>query len=248
VSWAPQKLQRNRSITPPRPPSATPEKSSINSSPGPAHVTQEDVDQAGALYVGPIRERPALPVSEAVERARAGDPRELEAIARRELPRVERLLRRLLGSRADMEDLVQNVFVEMCRALPTFRGESSISTFVGGITVQIARRAMRPTAWVRFRAPMPEQAPPGPDRTDDNAVAKEQLRRVDVALSKIAPDKRIAFVLWAVDGKDVDTIAKMVGASVAATRSRIHYAQRELKALAAGDPYLSDLVGAADAG
>jgi RNA polymerase sigma-70 factor (ECF subfamily) len=187
-------------------------------------------------------------VSEAIDRARAGDPRELEAIARRELPRVERLLRRLLGPRADMEDLVQNVFVEMCRALPTFRGESTISTFVGGITVQIARRAMRPTAWVRFRSPMPEQAPPGPDRTDDNAVALEQLRRVDVALSKIAADKRIAFVLWAVDGKDVETISKMVGASVPATRSRIHYAQRELKALAAGDPYLSDLVGAPDAG
>jgi DNA-directed RNA polymerase specialized sigma24 family protein len=95
---------------------------------------------------------------------------------------------------------------------------------------------------------MPEQAPPGPDRTDDNAVAKEQLRRVDAALSKIAVDKRIAFVLWAVDGKDVETIAKMVGASVPATRSRIHYAQRELKALAAGDPYLADLVGASDAG
>jgi len=151
-------------------------------------VTQQDVDQAGALYVGPMGERAAAPVSEAIDRARAGDPRELEAIARRELPRVGRLLRRLLGPRADMEDLVQNVF------------------------------------------------------------AKEQLRRVDVALSKIAPDKRIAFVLWAVDGKDVDTIAQMVGASVAATRSRIHYAQRELKALAAGDPYLSDLVGAPDAG
>jgi RNA polymerase sigma-70 factor (ECF subfamily) len=210
-------------------------------------VTQQDVDQAGALFVGPVRDRPAPAVSDSVDRARAGDPRELEAIARRELPRVERLLRRLLGPRADMEDLVQNVFVEMCRALPGFRGESTVSTFVGGITVQIARRAMRPTAWVRFRSPMPEQPPAGPDRTDDNAVALEQLRRVDLALGKISPDKRIAFVLWAVDGKDVDTIAKMVGASVPATRSRIHYAQRELKALAAGDPYLSDLVGAPDA-
>lgn len=210
-------------------------------------MTQQNVDQAGALFVGPVRDRPAPAVSESVDRARAGDPRELEAIARRELPRVERLLRRLLGPRADMEDLVQNVFVEMCRALPTFRGESTVSTFVGGITVQIARRAMRPTAWVRFRSPMPEQPPPGPERTDDNAVALEQLRRVDLALSKISADKRIAFVLWAIDGKDVDTIAKMVGASVPATRSRIHYAQRELKTLAAGDPYLSDFVGGSDA-
>jgi RNA polymerase sigma-70 factor (ECF subfamily) len=248
VSWAPGKLERGQLNTPSRHADALVEKSSVTSSPRPPRVTHQDVDQAGALFVGPMGDRVAPALSESIDRARAGDPRELEAIARRELPRVQRLLRRLLGPRADMEDLVQNVFVEMCKALPTFRGESTISTFVGGITVQIARRAMRPTAWVRFRSPMPEQPPPGPDRTDDNAVAVEQLRRVDVALSKISADKRIAFVLWAVDGKDVDTIAKMVGASVPATRSRIHYAQRELKALAAGDPYLSDLVGGPDAG
>jgi RNA polymerase sigma-70 factor (ECF subfamily) len=245
MSWAPEKAQRPPPVTPSRHPDAP--RSSVNSSPRPPRVTQQDVDQAGALLVGPVRDRPAPAVSDSVDRARAGDPRELEAIARRELPRVQRLLRRLLGPRADMEDLVQNVFVEMCRALPTFRGESTVSTFVGGITVQIARRAMRPTAWVRFRSPMPEQPPAGPDRTDDHAVALEQLRRVDLALGKISPDKRIAFVLWAIDGKDVDTIAKMVGASVPATRSRIHYAQRELKALAVGDPYLSDFVGAPDA-
>jgi RNA polymerase sigma-70 factor (ECF subfamily) len=200
------------------------------------------------MYVEPVREQASLAPSSSLDLARSGDPRELESIARRELPRVAGLLRRLLGPRADLEDLVQNVFLEMCRALPHFRGDSTISTFVGGITVRVARRAMRPSAWVRFRSPMPEEAPPGPDRPDDNAVAGEQLRRLDLALSKISADKRIAFVLWAVEGKDVETIAKMVGASVPATRSRIHYAQKELKAIAASDPYLVDLLGGADAG
>src|SRR5262249_43850256 len=171
---------------------------------------------------------------------------DIEQIARREMPRVEGLLRRLLGPRADMEDLVQNVFLEMCRALPNFRGDSSVSTFVGGITVRVARRAMRPSAWTRFRGPMPEVPPVGPDRPEDNVVAGEQLRRLDVALAKLTADKRMAFVLWAVDGKDVDTIAEMVGASVAATRSRIHYAQKELKAHALSDPYLKDLVEEGD--
>src|SRR6185436_12549426 len=69
-----------------------------------------------------------------VMRARAGDASALESVVRQQLPRVERLLRRLLGHRADMDDLVQTVFLEMCRALPGFRGDSSFSTFVGGIT------------------------------------------------------------------------------------------------------------------
>jgi RNA polymerase sigma-70 factor (ECF subfamily) len=211
-------------------------------------VTQQDVNPAAVLFAESLEERSAAPPALSMERARAGDPRELEQIARRELPKVERLLRRLLGHRSDMEDLVQNVFLEMCRALPNFRGDSQVSTFVGGITVRVARRAMRPTAWVRFRGPMPEEAPPGPDRPEDNAVAGEQLRRLDAALQRLSPDKRIAFVLWAIEGKDVETIAATVGASVPATRSRIHYAQKELKEIARRDPYLGDLLEGADVG
>lgn len=216
-------------------------------------MTHQDVSPAVLLFTESLDGRaPPGPVASvdplSLDRARAGDPRELERLARSELPKVERLLRRLLGHRADMEDLVQNVFLEMCRALPNFRGDSAISTFVGGITVRIARRAMRPTAWVRFRGPMPEEAPAGPDRPDDNAVAGEQLRRLELALQALAPDKRIAFVLWAVEGKDVETIAATVGASVSATRSRIHYAQKELKEFARKDPYLAALLEGTDAG
>jgi RNA polymerase sigma-70 factor (ECF subfamily) len=203
------------------------------------------VQETGVLYLEPAENTADLATRKS-DRVGVSEAFDIERIARRELPRVEGLLRRMLGPRNDLDDLVQNVFLEMCRALPNFRGDSSVSTFVGGITVRIARRAMRPSAWTRFRGPMPDVPPVGPDRPEDNAVASEQLRRLDVALGKISADKRIAFVLWAVDGKDVETISEMVGASVPATRSRIHYAQRELKTLAATDPYLKDLLDEAD--
>lgn len=247
MSLVPKKAQNTGNVAELRPESPFTEAGPpAGSTPRNRQVTQQDVDQAGALFIEPSRGLSSLAPASSLDRARNGDARELEAIARRELPRVERLLRRLLGPRSDMEDLVQNVFVEMCRALPNFRGDSTVSTFVGGITVRIARRAMRPTAWVRFRSQMPEEPPAGPDRPEDNAVAAEQLRRLDSALQRISADKRIAFVLWAVEGKDVESIAKMVGASVAATRSRIHYAQKELRSIAATDPYLSDLVEGED--
>jgi RNA polymerase sigma-70 factor (ECF subfamily) len=218
----------------------------IGSSPRAVRATnQTEVQETGVLYIEPAEDNADLSTRTS-DRAGVGEAGEMERIARREMPRVEGLLRRMLGPRADLDDLVQNVFLEMCRALPNFRGESSISTFVGGITVRVARRAMRPSAWARFRGPMPEAPPVGPDRPHDNVVAGEQLRRLDIALSKISPDKRVAFVLWAVDGKDVETIATMVGASVPATRSRIHYAQKELKVLAVADPYLKDLVEEGD--
>jgi RNA polymerase sigma-70 factor (ECF subfamily) len=187
-------------------------------------------------------------LSPAVALARAGDPAALEQLTREQLPRVERLLRRLLGRREDMEDLVQTVFLEMCRALPGFRGQSTISTFVGGITVQVARRAMRPSAWWRLRGAMPEQPTASGPEPERAAAVSEQLRRVHGALSGISPDKRIAFSLWALEGMDVASIAETMGASISATRSRIFYAQKELKTRAAADPYLREFVEESDVG
>lgn len=167
---------------------------------------------------------------------------DLEAVVRSELPRVERLLLRILGPRRDLEDLVQTVFLELCRALPTHRGDSSVSTFVGGITVNVARRAMRRSAFFTRRGPMPEHAVAPGGAPDEDAAAREQLARVRAALEGIGPKKRIAFALWAFDGMDVGEIAEVMGASVAATRSRIHYAQKELRQKASRDPILRELI------
>lgn len=180
---------------------------------------------------------------ELVARAKRGDARALDVIARHELPKVERLLIRILGPRVDLEDLVQIVFMELCRALPSFRGDSAFSTFVGGITVRVARRAMRPTAWWKRRSELTDEpaAPTaGPER---DVMAHEQLRRVRGALEHLSDKKRVAFLLWALEGLSFEEVAVTMGASLSATRSRIFYAQKELRSRAERDPYLRDLLG-----
>ena len=184
---------------------------------------------------------PELPKT-LIEAAKRGDPEALDRLARQELARVERLLLRLLGPRPDLEDLVQTVFLELCRALPGFRGDSKLSTFVGGITVRVARRAMRPSAWLRRRADLELEAVDPALSPHHRAEAQERLRRVRQALARISPKKRIAFLLWALEGLTPEAIAEMTDASVSATRSRIHYAKKELKARARRDPVLAELV------
>ncbi|MEM6957573.1 MAG: sigma-70 family RNA polymerase sigma factor [Myxococcota bacterium] len=174
--------------------------------------------------------------------AKAGDSRALGRIGREHVPRVRRLLLRMLGPRDDLDDLVQNVFVEFCRALPRFRSDSRLSTFIGGITVRIARRAMRRSAWFRRRGDWnadPATDGEGPERQTE---ASEQLRRTRRLLNKIGEKKRVAFMLWALEGLSVKEVAEMMGSSPSATQSRIYYAQKELRKLAAGDPYLKDLL------
>jgi RNA polymerase sigma-70 factor (ECF subfamily) len=168
---------------------------------------------------------------------------ELEVLVREQRPRVTRLLLRILGPRQDLDDQVQTVFLELCRALPRFRGESTLATFVGGITVQVARRARTPNAHDRRRTALSGEPPsmqPGPDAAASDA---ERMRRLRVALGKIKPNKRIAFALWALDGMPPEEIAQVMGASLSATRSRIFHAQRELRALAARDPWLHEIFG-----
>jgi RNA polymerase sigma-70 factor (ECF subfamily) len=179
-------------------------------------------------------------------RLRRGEPAALQAMALAEAPRVARLLVRLLGPRADLDDLVQTVFLEACRALPRFRGDSTVSTFVAGIAVRVARRAMRPAAWWRRRAPMP--ADPRSEHGDPEraTVANATLARVHEVLGSVSPEKRVAFLLWALDGMEPRAIAELMGASLPATRSRIYQAQRALAAAAESDPLLRDVKGGSD--
>ncbi len=181
-----------------------------------------------------------------VERAKAGDPDALRTIVKAEAPRISGLLIRILGPRSDLEDLVQNVFLEMCRALPKFRGESSLSTFVGGITVRIARRAMRPAPWWTRRGPMPEDPVAHDPSPEQGSIDRERMRRLHAALERLSAKKRIAFLLSELEGMSMEEIAATMNASVHATRARVRHAKKELRARAGRDPYLKELLEGAD--
>lgn len=177
-----------------------------------------------------------------VRRVQAGDPIAIEQLVKSQSQRVERLLQRVLGPRQDLEDLVQVTFLETLRALPSFRHESSLPTFIAGIAVRVGRRALRPSKVQRGSRALEDadelvSCAPSPEASAHGA---EALRRVRAILERVSEPKRVAFLLWAVEGMAVEDIASAMEASVAATRSRIFYAQKELKAGAAEDPCLRE--------
>jgi len=205
----------------------------------------KDVPATASVLRLPSKVKPSegsQPVDEPalVARAQAGDSVALREIAERELPRVERLLGRILGQRRDFEDLVQNVFLELCRALPTFRGQSKLSTFVGGITVRVARRALRPSAFEKRRGAMPLELVSRGQGPERSAIASERLRKLHAALDRVGPKKRIAFTLWALEGMSPTEIAALTDVKVHTVRSRIYHARHELMA----DPTVRGLLGA----
>jgi len=181
-----------------------------------------------------------------IDRARRGDSAAIDELTRTHFRMVERMLFRMLGARGDLEDLVQNVFLEMCRVLPKFRNESTFTTFLGGITTIVARRAMRPLAFDRRRADLADDLLSDISDPEHAAIDRRRIAALHRALESVPDHHRIAFSLWAREGLDPKAIADMTGTTVSATRSRIFYAQKHLKEAARNDPWLSEWLGGDD--
>src|SRR5262245_38006729 len=72
------------------------------------------------------------------DRCVSGDRAAQRELFHREKRRVHGILYRVLGSNTDMEDLVQEAFIEVFRSLERFRGEALLSTWIDRITVRVA--------------------------------------------------------------------------------------------------------------
>jgi RNA polymerase sigma-70 factor (ECF subfamily) len=84
--------------------------------------------------------------------------------------------------------------------------------------------------------PADSAAPP-----DGIADGRRHVERIHLHLSALGPDRRIAFILHVVEGHPIEEIARIVGASRMAVKSRIFWARRELTARAHRDPALREL-------
>jgi len=192
--------------------------------------------------------RPEAPDAALIEACRRGDRQALERVLRAESPYIERLIARLVGPGADLEDLVQQTLIAAVAAFPRYRGEAAVRTWMARIAVNIVRQHLRRPyrrrmVALELVADEPAAAAPGPDRSTDQ---RKQVERLFHHLSAIGPRKRLAFALHVLEGYPLEEVAALMGATVAATKSRVFWARRALLGRARKDPLLRDLLGAGD--
>jgi RNA polymerase sigma-70 factor (ECF subfamily) len=167
-----------------------------------------------------------------VAEAAAGDRRAQSELYQRHVDTAWRRLGRMLGPDSEREDLVQQAFLEVFRGLGQFRGQASFATFLGRVLVNIACDHLRG----RGRRPplsddlLDELAAPGAS-PEKNAENRERLRLIWTLLDRIAPKKRIAFVLSEVEGLSLTEVAAVMDISADTARKRVDHAQRELRAM-----------------
>jgi RNA polymerase sigma-70 factor (ECF subfamily) len=135
---------------------------------------------------------------------------------------------RILGRRNDLEDLLQDVFLEAHRNLHTLRDPQALRAWLATVTVRAARRMLRARRITRLL--MPLGAAPAFDPIDRGASAEERHihSRVYTALDRLPANVRIAWTLKVLQGEPLDRIAEMCGCSVAAVKRRIAKADEVL--------------------
>jgi RNA polymerase sigma-70 factor (ECF subfamily) len=150
----------------------------------------------------------------------------------RHFAKVLRLVQALGITDAEADDLCQEIFLIVYRHLRSFRGEARLSTWIHRLATREAfrhakRRRMR-RALVGLLAR--EQPPPVPRDWAENDAARRQY--LGQLLSRLPPERRLALVLFEIDGRTVDEIADLCGCAVNTVWTRIHRARVQLEQLA----------------
>ncbi|MEM9491548.1 MAG: RNA polymerase sigma factor [Myxococcota bacterium] len=191
-----------------------------------------------------------------VDRCLDGEQAAARELFRRQRGRVQASLYRILGSNRDMDDLLQETFIQVFRSLGSFRGESRLATWIDRIAVRAAyrhlsrsRNQLTPVPLDIVDASASGDVPgvgaePAGRRAEPfgQTVAREGVRRLYAALAQLPAKGRIAFALHAIDGRPVAEVARLVAASETATKLRIWRARRALERIAADDPILREFL------
>ena len=177
----------------------------------------------------PDQSRPPAPqVAALVDRARRRDPAAFRDLFQTHVGSVHRVVRRMVGPRAYVEDLVQTAFVEAFRSLPDFRGDALFSTWLTRIAIRVTMRAARrrhPEASLDdVLEPVATAA--GPEQI---TAARETLALVEQLLAELRPKRRAAFVLHVLEGYSMEEVAAILSASTAAVKVRVHDARRHIE-------------------
>ncbi len=179
-------------------------------------------------------------------RCQRGDAAAFRQLFYRHRTEVARLVFRMVGPRADLEDIIQEVFLQVHRSLKDFRGQSKFTTWLHRVAVNVVlmqRRAARSR---------PQLVHPQPDDThadsrlapDEDVARLERMRAFRRLVDRLAEKKRTVFLLHELEGMSPADISKIVGAPVLTVRTRLFYARRELAEMLKDEPSLASFADA----
>jgi RNA polymerase sigma-70 factor (ECF subfamily) len=177
---------------------------------------------------------PADDEGDLVRRARGGDRRAFDRLVAIHLPQVWATVWRVVRHREDTEDVVQEVFVTAHRALPSFRGDSKLSTWLHRIAVTRALNHVDKAEEKLRRAsdPIDLEAVDGPRAIGTPLAAlesKDLMRRLADCLQKLPAGWRVVLALRDAEENTYEHIAETLQIELGTVRSRLSRARASLR-------------------
>jgi RNA polymerase sigma-70 factor, ECF subfamily len=174
-----------------------------------------------------------------VAKAQAGDLESFEALVNLYETRVYKIALRILENNQDAEDVLQETFLKAFENLNRFRGESSFYTWVVQIAVngalqRVNRSRKRPMVSLDYSSEddanfRPKEIVVWEEDPEKLYSQKERAIILEKAIASLPVIYRTVFLLKDVENLPVDTIARTLGISLAAAKSRLIRARLELR-------------------
>ena len=149
----------------------------------------------------------------------------------RHAPHIDAVVRRLVGNDLDIAaDIAQEVWIQIFRALPQYRGDSQFGTWAHRIAVNRTLNALRKT---RRLAKIETEV------EEDSALVEQDSERVMVmqtiasAAQRLSPGARAVFLLHDVEGFTHEEIAERLGITAGGSKSQLFKARAKLRTLLA---------------
>lgn len=174
----------------------------------------------------PVRQRPNLRVVPSPEpplSAASPDLREpFEVLYRRYSPYVASIAVRLLGRDGELDDLVQDVFVEVLRGLPKLREPAAFKGWLAQITVRTATRRLRQRN-LRRALHLPGPSPDYESLSADSATADQRalIAHVYRVLDRLPSRTRVIWIVRHVLGEPLHSVAELVECSQSTVQRRL---------------------------
>ena len=154
---------------------------------------------------------------------------EIDDLFRRYSPYVATIGIRLLGRDDELDDLVQEVFIEAYRGFHQLRSPDAVKSWLARITV---RRAIRRLRRRRLRSFFSLEALPSDAKLADGGATPEEKAEIVSSyrmIERLPVRQRVVWVLKHVEGETLDAIAEMCRCSKTTVQRRLRAAERALE-------------------
>jgi RNA polymerase sigma-70 factor (ECF subfamily) len=178
-----------------------------------------------------------------VKRLKARNPHAFESLMQRYQGPIFNMLFRMIGNREEAEDLAQEVFITVFKRIDTFRGESSLATWIYRIASNhcinrrkylmrrkhfdkrslddVGDREQLGDGWAGVSERLP--------RPDEMVEGLHMERRIQQAISDLDEDQRLVVVLRDIQNLSYEEIGSITGLAPGTVKSRLHRARMALK-------------------